>query len=106
MIGQTIAHYEILSLLGKGGMGEVYRARDTSLDREVALKVLPLALQEDPERRARIEREARTVAGLNRIGALGTLDLLGEEIHDAPASRAIAASPSTGRAPARTRRGS
>jgi len=57
--------YEILGLLGAGGMGEVYRARDTRLGREVAVKVLPKAVASSPDRLARFEREARTVAGLN-----------------------------------------
>ncbi len=57
--------YEILSPLGKGGMGEVYRAKDTKLDREVAIKVLPDSLARDPERMARFEREAKVLASLN-----------------------------------------
>jgi serine/threonine protein kinase/tetratricopeptide (TPR) repeat protein len=57
--------YEILEPLGAGGMGEVYRARDTRLGREVAVKVLPAAVSSSPDRLARFEREARTVAGLN-----------------------------------------
>ncbi len=57
--------YEILAPLGAGGMGEVYRARDTKLDREVAIKVLPAALAQDPERLARFEREAKVLAALN-----------------------------------------
>jgi len=65
MIGKTLAHYEILRSLGRGGMGEVYLARDTKLGREVALKLLPEALKADPARRARFEREAQTVAALN-----------------------------------------
>ncbi len=64
MIGKTLAHYEVIGLLGKGGMGEVYRARDTKLGREVAIKVLPKELSGDPERAARFEREARTLASL------------------------------------------
>ncbi len=51
--------YEILSLLGAGGMGEVYRARDTKLNRDAALKVLPEAFASDPQRMARLEREAQ-----------------------------------------------
>jgi tetratricopeptide (TPR) repeat protein len=64
VIGKQLGHYEILSLLGKGGMGEVYVARDMRLEREVALKILPPGLAEDPERRQRFEREAKTVAAL------------------------------------------
>src|SRR5215203_4088996 len=57
--------YEITARIGVGGMGEVYRARDTKLDRDVALKVLPEAFSRDPERLARFEREAKTLAALN-----------------------------------------
>lgn len=63
MIGSRLGHYEVLEKLGQGGMGEVYRARDTRLDRDVALKILPAA-DADPERSARFEREARAVASL------------------------------------------
>jgi len=65
MVGRTLAHYEILERIGSGGIGEVYRARDTKLDREIALKVLPAEWTDDPERRQHFEREARTVAALN-----------------------------------------
>ena len=65
MIGSTLGHDEIIELLGAGGIGDVYRARDTKLDRYVAIKVLPAAVADDPERLARFEREAKTVAGLN-----------------------------------------
>ena len=65
MIGETLGHYEITALLGKGGMGEVYRARDTRLDREVALKILPTEKAGDLERIQRLEREAKAVAALN-----------------------------------------
>jgi serine/threonine protein kinase len=64
LIGKSLAHYEIIELLGEGGMGSVYRARDTKLDRDVALKLLPASLVEDPERVARFEREARTLASI------------------------------------------
>ena len=64
MIGKTLAHYEITGHLGKGGMGDVFRARDTKLDREVALKVLPPNAARDPERRRRFEKEAKAVAAL------------------------------------------
>ena len=60
-----LGHYEILRLLGKGGMGEVWRARDTRLKREVALKVLPAEVAKDPSRLARFQQEAETVARLN-----------------------------------------
>jgi len=65
VIGRTLAHYTILEKVGAGGMGEVYRARDTRLSRDVAVKVLPPELASDPERRARFEREAAVVAALN-----------------------------------------
>ena len=65
MIGTTLAHYRILGLLGRGGMGEVFVAEDTKLQRKVALKLLPSNLAGDPERRQRFEREARVVAALN-----------------------------------------
>jgi eukaryotic-like serine/threonine-protein kinase len=63
--GTRLGHYEIVSILGKGGMGEVYRGRDTRLDRSVAIKVLPAELSADPERRQRFDREARTISGLS-----------------------------------------
>jgi Tol biopolymer transport system component/predicted Ser/Thr protein kinase len=65
MIGQAIAHYQITAKLGEGGMGEVYRARDTKLGREVALKILPPAFAADADRMARFEREAKLLASLN-----------------------------------------
>src|SRR5262249_38090083 len=76
--------YEILAPLGSGGMGEVYRARDTRLGREVAIKVLPQHLSAQPEVRARFEREARTVSSLNHphictlhdVGKEGDVDYL------------------------------
>ena len=64
MIGKTFAHYEILDHVGEGGMGEVYRARDAKLGREVAIKVLPPDKSNDAERVARFQREARTLASL------------------------------------------
>ena len=63
--GQTLSFYELLGPLGAGGMGEVYRARDTRLEREVAIKVLPEELAGDEERLRRFEREAKTLASLN-----------------------------------------
>jgi len=64
-VGTRLGPYEILAPIGAGGMGEVYRARDTKLEREVAIKVLPAALAQDPERLARFEREAKVLASLN-----------------------------------------
>src|SRR5678815_899106 len=63
--GTRLGPYEIQSAIGAGGMGEVYRARDTRLDRDVAIKILPEAFAEDPERLARFEREAKTLAAIN-----------------------------------------
>ena len=63
--GSRLGSYEILSALGAGGMGEVYRARDTRLDRDVAIKILPETFAHDPERVARFQREAKTLAALN-----------------------------------------
>src|SRR5262245_59965626 len=64
-IGQQVGSYEIKSLLGKGGMGEVYRARDLRLKRDVAIKVLPDEFSRDSQRVARFQREAEVVASLN-----------------------------------------
>ena len=63
--GTRIGVYEIVGLLGAGGMGEVYRARDAKLQRDVAIKILPPAFATDPDRLARFEREAQVLASLN-----------------------------------------
>src|SRR5260370_39184348 len=63
--GTRLGPYEILAPLGAGGMGEVYRARDTRLDRTVAIKILPAHLSLDPVRKQRFEREAKTISSLN-----------------------------------------
>ena len=65
LVGKQMGSYKILSLLGKGGMGEVYRARDMKLEREVAIKVLPAEFTQDPGRLARFQREAKLLAALN-----------------------------------------
>ena len=86
--GHRLGPYEIISPLGAGGMGEVYRARDTRLGREVAIKVLPQHLSSNPEVRTRFEREAKTVSGLNHphictlfdVGREGDTDYLVMEL--------------------------
>ncbi len=65
MVGKTISHYKVIEKIGQGGMGEVYRAEDTNLSREVAIKVLPEQFTHDPQRLARFEREAKLLASLN-----------------------------------------
>ena len=74
--GTKIGPYEVIGLIGQGGMGEVYQARDTKLDRDVALKVLPEAFTSDPDRLARFEREAKVLASLNHpnIGSIYGLE--------------------------------
>ena len=74
-IGARIGAYEILSPLGAGGMGEVYRAHDTRLGREVALKLIPINRAQDQTARDRIEREARIVASLNHPNILALHDI-------------------------------
>jgi serine/threonine protein kinase len=64
LIGSKLSHYEILEKIGAGGMGEIYRARDTKLGRDIALKILPADMSNDPERRKRFQREATAVAAL------------------------------------------
>ena len=64
-IGTQLGSLEILALLGRGGMGEVYRARDTKLKREVAIKILPDEFSSDPDRASRFQREAEVLASLN-----------------------------------------
>src|SRR5205814_8000318 len=63
--GSRLGPYEIVSAIGAGGMGQVYRATDTTLGRQVAIKILPDAFAADPERLARFKREAKTLASLN-----------------------------------------
>ena len=81
MIGTTLAHYKVTAALGAGGMGEVWRAEDEKLGREVALKVLPEEFAKDPERMARFEREAKVLASLNHpnIATLYGLETVGTD---------------------------
>ena len=101
--GARLGAYEIVSLVGAGGMGEVYRARDTKLNREVALKLLPDAFASAPDRLARFTREARTLASLNHPniahidgleesgGALALYDAIGMPIFAQRTSARLAA---------------
>ncbi len=79
-VGARLGHYDVTARIGEGGMGQVYRARDTKLDRDVALKVLPEAFTQDPDRLARFEREAKVLASLNHpnIGAIYGLEKAGD----------------------------
>src|SRR5437588_5487151 len=82
--GTKIGPYEVLAPLGAGGMGEVYRAKDTRLGRDVAIKILPKDMSADPERKQRFEREAKTISSLNHpnictlhdIGSQNSMDYL------------------------------
>ena len=86
--GFQIGPYEILAPLGVGGMGEVYRAKDTRLGRDVAIKILPMEMSTDATRRQRFEREAKTISSLNHpnicvlydIGCQGGVDYLVMEL--------------------------
>ncbi len=82
MIGKTLSHYKVLEKIGQGGMGEVYRAEDTNLSREVAIKVLPEQFTQDPQRLARFEREAKLLASLNHpnIAAIHSFEHA-DEVH-------------------------
>ena len=82
MIGRVIGPYEVSELIGRGGMGEVFRGRDTKLGREVALKILPIELSKDPDRLARFEREARVLASLQHQNIAAIYGL--EEIDGQP----------------------
>ena len=74
-IGNRLGSHEITALLGKGGMGEVYRARDTKLKREVAIKILPDQFSRDPDRVSRFQREAEVLASLNHPNIAAIYDL-------------------------------
>ncbi len=75
MIGKTVLHYKILEKLGQGGMGEIYRATDQKLGREVALKVLPSEMASSPERLDRFRREAKALAALDHPGIVGVFSV-------------------------------
>ena len=79
-VGSRLGHYDVTALIGEGGMGQVYQATDTNLDRQVAIKVLPDAFSGDPDRLARFEREAKVLASLNHpnIGAIYGLEKSGD----------------------------
>ena len=79
-LGSRLGHYDVTALIGEGGMGQVYQATDTTLDRQVAIKVLPDAFSSDPDRLARFEREAKVLASLNHpnIGAIYGLEKSGD----------------------------
>ena len=79
LIGRTLGHYRIVEKIGEGGMGEVYRACDERLDRDVAVKVLPGAVVRDAQRLARFEREAKLLASLNHPDIATLHGLEGEE---------------------------
>ena len=64
-VGSRLGHYDVTALIGEGGMGQVYQATDTKLNRQVALKILPEAFASDPDRLARFQREAQVLASLN-----------------------------------------
>ena len=102
--GAVLGPYEVVSLLGAGGMGEVYRARDTRLNRDVALKLLPETVAGDAERVARFQREAQVLASLNHpnIGAIFGL----EEVASMPSARARPGSSSSSRTGSRSCAGS
>jgi serine/threonine protein kinase len=79
MIGHTLGHFEILEKLGEGGMGVVYKARDTHLDRLVAIKILPADRVADRDRQRRFAQEARTASALNHPGIVTIHDITQHE---------------------------
>jgi serine/threonine protein kinase len=87
LLGRRLGPYEILSAVGAGGMGEVYKARDTRLDRIVAIKVLPTHLAELFELRERFEHEERTIARLNHSHTCTLSDIAGALIRGEPNNR-------------------
>ena len=102
LIGRTLGHYRIVDKIGEGGMGEVYRAHDERLDRDVAVKVLPASVAQDADRLARFEREAKLLASLSHqnIATLhgleqheGQLFLVMELVEDEPLAEQIKKGP-------------
>jgi eukaryotic-like serine/threonine-protein kinase len=89
-VGDKLGHYEVLAPIGAGGMGEVYRAHDTQLERDVAIKVLPRALANDPERLARFDREAKILAALNHPNIAVIYGLVESPAQPANVQRALA----------------
>src|SRR6266550_3176263 len=95
--GSRLGPYEVLGQLGAGGMGEVYRARDTRLGRDVAIKVLPAGLASDPDRLKRFEREARSASSLNHpnivtiyeIGSSDAVSYIAMELVEGGSLRAL-----------------
>ena len=79
MIGQTIGHYQVLEQLGEGGMGVVYKARDTRLERLVAIKVLPTDRMSDPERKQRFIQEAKAASALNHPNIITIHDIASDD---------------------------
>src|SRR5216683_4387638 len=75
MVGRTLSHYEILEKLGEGGMGVVYKARDTHLDRFVAIKVLSAQAISNPERKRRFVQEAKSASALNHPNIITVYDI-------------------------------
>jgi Tol biopolymer transport system component len=90
LIGRILAHYRITAAIGAGGMGEVYRATDTKLGREVAIKVLPAEMASDPERLARFEREAKLLASLNHTNIAHVYGLESATLDDGSAIHFLA----------------
>jgi len=82
IVGRTLSHYRVTSAIGAGGMGEVYRATDTALGRDVAIKVLPPEVAHDTERLARFRREAHLLAALNHPNIAAIYGL--EEVDGTP----------------------
>jgi serine/threonine protein kinase len=90
MIGQRLLHYEIVGKLGEGGMGVVYKARDTHLDRIVAIKVLPPMWVVDPTRKGRFVQEAKAASALNHPNIVTIYDISSDAGHDFIAMEYIA----------------